>query len=123
MANEKNLTKMGKKRNLSTEEAQRMGRKGGKKSAEKKQEVKKFKKLCDEFLNKQLSQKEFKEHLKELGLDSEDMTNKMAMVIGMWEASISGNTKAFELIQNTIGEKPQETLNLNINKKLEDLIK
>ena len=123
MANEKNLTKMGKKRNLSTEEAQRIGRKGGKESAKKKQEAKKFKELCDEFLNKQLSQKEFKEHLKELGLDSEDMTNKMAMVIGMWEASISGNTKAFELIQNTIGEKPQETLNLNINKKLEDLIK
>ena len=79
--------------------------------------------LCEEFLNKKLTQKEFKEHLKELGLDSEDMTNKMAMVIGMWEASISGSTKAFEIIQNTIGEKPQETLNLNLNKKLEDLIK
>ena len=74
-------------------------------------------------MSKKLSQKEFKEHLKELGIDSEDMTNKMAMVIGMWEASISGNTKAFELIQNTIGEKPQETLNLTMTRKLEDLIK
>lgn len=123
MANEKNLTKMGKNRHLTTEEAQKIGRKGGKASAKKKQENKRFKELCDEFLNKQLSQKEFRDHLNDLGLNSEDMTNKMAMVIGMWEASIGGNTKAFEIIQNTIGEKPQETLNLNLNKKLEDLIK
>lgn len=123
MANEQNLTKMGKKRGLTSEEAQKMGRKGGKASVKKRQEAKKFKELCDEFLSKKLSQKEFKEHLKELGIDSKDMTNKMAMVIGMWEASISGNTKAFELIQNTIGEKPQETLNLTMTRKLEDLIK
>lgn len=100
-----------------------MGKKGGKASGKKKREQKKFKELCDDFLSRKLSQNEFKEHLQDLGIDSEDMTNKMAMVIGMWEASISGNTKAFELIQNTIGEKPQETLNLTMTRKLEDLIK
>lgn len=123
MANEKNLTKMGKNRNLSTEEAQRIGSKGGKASAKKKRQNKKFNELCNEFLNKQLTQQEFVEHLNTLGIKSEDVTNKMAMVIALWESAISGNTKAFEIIQNTIGEKPDETLNLNLNKKLEDLIK
>lgn len=89
MANESNLKK------LSTREAREIGKKGGKASAKARQERKALK---DELL---------------LLLSNGDTQKKVSLAL--IERAKNGNTKAFEVIRDTIGEKPidkveQETI-------------
>ena len=86
MANVQNLTKMGKARGLTTEEAQKMGRKGGKKSAE----VRKARKTFSEDLLNALSD----------GKTQEQILNALL------NQCKQGNVRAFEILRDTVGEKP-----------------
>lgn len=85
MANEKNLKPI-KKGQLSKEEAKRRGSKGGKKSAE----VRKARKTFSEDLLEALS-------------DGETQKKILDALIRQCK---QGNTRAFELLRDTIGEKP-----------------
>lgn len=85
MANEKNLKPI-KKGQLSKEEAKRRGSKGGKKSAE----VRKARKTFSEDLLEALS-------------DGETQKKILDALIKQCK---QGNTRAFELLRDTIGEKP-----------------
>lgn len=96
---------------------------GGKARAKKAKDQKKFNDLFNNFLAQPVKQKDLIEAINALGIDNKDVTNKMALVISLWQSACTGNAKAFEIIQNTIGEKPQDTVNLNVNKKLEDFLK
>lgn len=89
MANESNL------RRLTSEEAREIGKKGGKASVKARQERKALK---DELL---------------LLLSNGDTQKKVSLAL--IEQAKNGNTKAFEVIRDTIGEKPvdkveQETI-------------
>lgn len=88
MANVQNLTKMGKARGLTTEEAQKMGRKGGKKSAEVRKARKTFSEDLIEALNDEKTQKQI-----------------LNALIAQCK---KGNVRAFEILRDTIGEKPIE---------------
>jgi hypothetical protein len=85
MPNERNLRPI-KKGELSKEEAKKRGSIGGKKSVE----VRREKKLLREELILLLSQ----------GKTQEKMS------LALIEEAIKGNVKAFEVIRDTIGEKP-----------------
>jgi hypothetical protein len=93
MANEQNLTMMGKNRGLTREEAQRIGSIGGKNSAKKKAERKT---LREELL---------------LLLSENNTQNKISVAI--LKQAEKGNTKAYEVIRDTIGEKPKESINVS----------
>lgn len=88
-----------------TEEQQRKIRsKGGKRSAEIKKERKKLK---EELL---------------LLLSENDNNRKMSLAI--LKKALKGNIKAFEIIRDTIGEKPKEQIeSTNIEMSYEDYIK
>lgn len=92
MANEENLTMMGKARGLTTEEAQEIGRKGGIKSGEARREKKLFK---EEILKR----------MKET--DWEEMIDKLI-------ARAKNQDKAFEILRDTIGQKPKEEIEASI---------
>lgn len=98
MANESNLKK------LSTREAREIGKKGGKASAKARQ---KRKALKDELL---------------LLLSNGDTQKKVSLAL--IEQAKNGNTKAFEVIRDTIGEKPidkvETDLSFNIRVELDD---
>lgn len=98
MANESNLKK------LSTREAREIGKKGGKASAKARQERKALK---DELL---------------LLLSNGDTQKKVSLAL--IEQAKNGNTKAFEIIRDTIGEKPvdkvETDLSFNIRVELDD---
>lgn len=94
MANEKNLTKMGKKRNLTTEEAQKIGAKGGRKSAEARRERKLLKDLLEEALEKKTK----------AGNKYIDIT------VALIKEAERGNVKAYETIRDTLGQKPTEKI-------------
>ena len=86
MANIENLTKMGKNRGLSSEEAQEMGRKGGIASGKARAERKTLK---EELL---------------LLLSQNNTQEKISL--SLIQQAMQGNVKAFETIRDTVGEKP-----------------
>ena len=85
MANEQNL-KRPKKGSLSHEEAARMGRNGGKKSVQKRRERKALK--------------------EQLLLLLENGNAQEQLCTSLLEKALSGDVRAFEVIRDTIGEKP-----------------
>ena len=87
MANEQNLTKMGKKRGLTSEEAQRIGKKGGEASGKARAIKKTFKEAFEDDL-------------------TDDKIK--ALIDAMYKEAKRGNTKAFEIIRDTMGQKPIE---------------
>lgn len=111
MANEQNLRP---RTTLSKEEAKEMGRKGGKASAKKRQQNKTFKEIINKFLNGQVTDDRLKEQMVEFGFADNEVSNKSCAVFALWKEAIKGNTKAFELMRDTIGEKPIEQIQ-NIN--------
>jgi hypothetical protein len=108
MANEQNL------RPPTTEEARERGRKGGKASAKKRQQNKTFKEIINKFLDGQVSDERLKQQMIEFGFADKEVSNKSCAVFALWKEAIKGNTKAFELLRDTIGEKPIEQIQ-NIN--------
>lgn len=111
MANENNLRP---RTTLSKEEAKRMGSKGGKASAEKRRQNKTFKEIINKFLDGQVTDDRLKEQMVEFGFTDNEVSNKSCAVFALWKEAIKGNTKAFELMRDTIGEKPIEQIQ-NIN--------
>lgn len=90
MSNEQNLKKI-----TSTEQARALGRKGGKKRQE---QIRARKTLRDELL----------------ALLSNGGAQKK-MSLALYEKACSGDTKAFEVIRDTIGEKPKEVQDVNLS--------
>lgn len=108
MANEQNL------RPPTSEEARERGRKGGKASAKKRQQNKTFKEIINKFLDGQVTNEELKQQMVKFGFADNEVSNKSCAVFALWKEAIKGNTKAFELLRDTIGEKPIEQIqNLN----------
>lgn len=95
------------------EERRQSASKAGKASAKKRQQNKTFKDLCDIFVDSKITSEEMIEQMKKMGISDEDVSYKMAMVVSMVKEAVKGNTKAFELIRDTLGEKPSENVNLN----------
>lgn len=92
MANEENLTMKGKARGLTTEEAQIIGRKGGIASGEARHE----RKLWKEEIVKKLNAKDFDEIIQNL-IDR-----------------AKNNDKSFEVLRDTMGQKPKEEIETEI---------
>jgi hypothetical protein len=107
MANEQNL------RPPTTEEARERGKKGGQISAKKRQQNKTFKEIINKFLDGQVSDERLKQQMIELGFADNEVSNKSCAVFALWKEAIKGNTKAFELMRDTIGEKPQDKVNIS----------
>ncbi len=104
MANEQNL------RPPTTEEARERGKKGGKASAKKRQQNKTFKEIINKFLDEQVTNEDLKEQMVKFGFADNEISNKCCAVFALWKEAIKGNTKAFELMRDTIGEKPIEQI-------------
>ena len=92
MSNEQNLIPCNKR---SKEEASALGKKGGIKSGKVRREKANFKKLCEIALNE---------------VYKGEMTNAEAMVISMITKALEGDTKAFEVIRDTAGQKPVQVV-------------
>ena len=85
-------------------EAREISKKGGIKSGEVRRERKKLK--------------------EELLLLLSEGDNNRKMSIAIFERALNGDTKAFEVIRDTIGEKPKEQIeSTNIEMSYEDYIK
>lgn len=106
MANKNpDITKLKPINTLTKEEQRIVTSKGGKASAKKRKQQKTFKELFNQFASEQLNNDELKDRMREYGLTDEDMTNKSAMMFSMFIEALKGNTKAFEIVRDTMGEQ------------------
>ena len=99
MANEKNLIPLNKRSKEVQREIQKKGREANKKKIQ--------------------ARKTLKEELLLL-LSNGDTQSKLSLAL--LEKAMSGDTKAYEIIRDTIGEKPKD-INVNIEQTYEDYIK
>ena len=93
---------------LTTEKAREIGSKGGQARVEKRRQNKTFKEIINRFLDGKLEQEELKQQMLNFGFADEEISNKSAVVFSLWKEAIKGNTKATEILRDTIGEKPVE---------------
>lgn len=108
MANIKNL-KPFKKGQVSREQAVINGRKGGIRAAQ----VKKERKTCKEILlmiSEFTPKTEVVESLKKIfpELRNDDITYKTVMTLKQMEKALKGDTEAFKVCRDTMGEKPTD---------------
>lgn len=108
MANIKNL-KPFKKGQVSREQAVINGRKGGIRAAQ----VKKERKTCKEILlmiSEFTPKTEVVESLKKIfpELKNDDITYKTVMTLKQMEKALKGDTEAFKVCRDTMGEKPTD---------------
>lgn len=101
-------------RTPSTEEARKIGSKGGKASGEARKQRKTFKDVFTSLLECDVS-KDALEPLQGV-IKSEygdKITADQAMALAQIVKAVNGDTKAFEVIRDTIGEKPTDKTELS----------
>lgn len=91
---------------LSSDEAKKRGRQGGIKSGESRRQRKTLKQNILDLLAMELSE----DKLDELGIDKTmlggDNSLQNAITIAMFKESLNGDTKAYQLLRDTIDEAP-----------------
>lgn len=100
-----------------SEEAQKKGKNGGIKSGIVRRQQKTFKDLFIQFSKLEITSDSLKDKLKKAGFDDEEMTNKTALMYSMYLKALKGDTKAFEIVCNLMGEKPADKLEINDQSK------
>lgn len=80
--------------------------KGGKASGKAKRERKALRENLEMLLTLPVQNDKLKKKIEELGIVDDDINNEMAITIALFNEALHGNTKAYELIRDTIGEKP-----------------
>ncbi|SHI98148.1 hypothetical protein SAMN05444350_11280 [Bacteroides stercorirosoris] len=93
---------------VSRDQAVEAGRKGGLASVEAKKKKKKLRELCEIFGELPIYSDKAKKLMEEMGISPEDMTNKMAAVVGVFKKAAAGDVQAFNAIRDILGEKPKD---------------
>lgn len=126
MANEQNLTQAGK--SLSTEEAQKMGRKGGIASAKARKEKKALKDTLEELLAMPIKDGKSQDidKIKSIaGIKGKNITMQEAIMVAMLNKAAKGDVRAAEYVRDTIGQKPSDKMKLeaevSMNDKLQEV--
>lgn len=91
---------------IDKEEARKIQSMGGKASSKVRRERKAMKEQLEILLSLPLQNKKLKSQIAELGIEDTEINNQMAIIISLYQEAMKGNTKAWELIRDTIGEKP-----------------
>ena len=108
--NEDNLIPMNER---SKEEQRKIATMGGIASGESRRLKKTMKEQAELLLSLSNNNPEILCQMKGLGIDTENQTNQMALIIAMYLKASQGDVQAFNTLQATIGEKPTENLNIS----------
>lgn len=101
MANEENLVKI-----TSTSQARELGRKGGIAAAEARKAKKTMREMLDYLLEKDIT------------TNKGDISTMEAIMVSMIAKASKGDVRAAEFIRDTIGQKPDSNVNLDIKQAL-----
>lgn len=117
MANEQNLTLKGKNRNLTTEEAQIIGQKGGKASGEARRRKKEMRERLEILLSMPISSGKGAdiESIKSFGaLKGKNITVEDAVLIAITQKALKGDIQAGAFLRDTVGERPTENKKVTV---------
>lgn len=117
--NEENLRPI-QKGQLSKEELKKRQSNGGKKSGQVRRERKAFKESLLMLLEMKAPEQigvQIKKTLPKL--KDKDLNYQNAILVSLLQQAVKGNTKAVELIRDTIGEKPKEVVEISGNEQIQ----
>lgn len=117
MANESNLKPI---KTLTNEEAKKRGSKGGKASVKARRERKAMREQMHMLLSLPLKDDRAKAKFEELGINTDDMDNQMALIVSTYKQALKGNMNAMNVIREIIGEKE---ITVNINQNIDEKVK
>lgn len=118
MANEQNLKPI---HELSTEEAKRRGRKGGKKSGEVRRKKRQMKDCMNLLLELPVTSTKDFNKLSRMGIPVEEIDNKMMLVVALFNRAVTlGDVAAVKEIRNIIGD---DAASQDVIDKLDDVLK
>lgn len=108
MANEENLKKGAPYRFRTGEQQVEIARRGGIASGEARRRKKTMKETARMLLDMEIpdAAKELKKRLKVMGISEEDFTYQSAVMVGILNQAMKGNTKAAAFLRDTVGENP-----------------
>ena len=109
MANPQNLIPNSQR---TPSELRAMTSKGGKRSGEVRRQRKTLKEQLELLLSLPVKDEQTRDYIASLGIDPDTIDNATALTLSMYQEGLKGNTKAFELIRDTIGEKPTDRLQI-----------
>ena len=89
-------------------ELREITRKGGVKSGETRRRNRDIKKIVAALLHAAPDDLGTVNRLKAMGIDDQDITNKTALVLSMFDEATKGNVKAFETLMKYSGEDPEQ---------------
>lgn len=105
-----------------SEQARENGRKGGKASAEAKKRRKAMKEQLEMLLSLSLKNEDVKKKIKDLGVNVEDIDNQLAINLSLMNKALKGDVQAYQVIRDTIGEKPKDKIEHSGSISYENLI-
>ena len=85
-------------------------KKGGKASGEARRRERTLKETLEKMLSLPINDEQTKSFIQNLGFNDEELDNKTAITVAMYQEALKGNVKAYELIRDTLGEKPTDKL-------------
>lgn len=105
-------------------EQSEIAQKGGKASAEKRQEKKTVKELANLLLELPILG-ENKAKMQMLGIPASELNNRMAMMVGLYKKALTGDSSAVKLYLEITGEAPTKEVNvtakMTVNKELKEM--
>lgn len=109
MANAENLIPNEKR---TPSERRANARKAGIASGQARRQKRTLREQMETLLSLPVKDDSTKGFIESLGIDPETIDNATAIVLSMYQEALKGNTKAFELIRDTLGEKPSDKIQI-----------
>lgn len=108
MANEENLKKGEPYRFRTGEQQVEIARKGGIASGEARRRKKTMREAAEMMLDKEIPKNltELRKKIQAFGITEEDLTFQTAVMVGVINQAMKGNTKAAAFLRDTMGENP-----------------
>ena len=103
---------------LTEEEQRKIATKGGIASGKARRKKKLIKEQLELLLSLPLKDENAKRKLEQIGIDTDNLDNQMAMIISIWNKALKGDTQAFNSIRDSVGENPRDVVeNINYTKE------
>ena len=117
MANEGNLKPLN---TICKEDAKKIQSKGGKARSNAIKKRKTMKEQMLTLLSLPLKDGKTKQSLEQMGIDTSQINNQMAVVASTYMQALKGNMNAVNVIREIIGERVME---VNVNQNIDDKVK
>lgn len=107
---------------LSNEEAKEIRSKGGKARQKQVKERKSMREQMDMLLSLPLKDQKIINKFKQIGVDTDDMNNQMALIMATYQKALRGDMQAMNVARELIGERVQEfKVSATIDDKVKEL--